>query len=165
MNLGLALFHWMLNLDGIDMVLRATSGRSVVTFKTKVAEAPYKQRGDALKEAMAGDRPLALFVAKVGTDLADAEALIEWAKATLIRIQQLPDDAKRSALADEEWAKLNGSVSFLSSLAEKARAHAALAPHFAEPQPGPLPFEPTMWNDKAVTAPLKPGTGRLSGGR
>jgi hypothetical protein len=167
LDLALALFHWMVNLEGIDMVLRVTVGQPAVTCKTPKAEAPFKQRAETLKAAIATDRNLAQLVAQLGTELEEAGALIDWAKATLVRIKQLPDAAKRSALADAEWPKLNGKVAFLSGLAEKARTQPALAPHFARPEPSPLPYQEVVWSEGtgrlSGTAPL-PGTGRLSGG-
>jgi hypothetical protein len=157
LDLATALFHWMVNLDGIDMVLRATGARPAVTAKRLRGDAEHAKRGEALKAAMAADRPLAIHVSKLGTELQDALALIEWAKTNLQKAPQMPAAGQRAMFADADWAKLNGAATYLAGVAEQARQFSALAPHFAQPEAAQLPYAEVVWAEGGGTAPLAGG--------
>lgn len=154
LDLATALFHWMLNLDGIDMVLRATGATPAITAKTPRALAPLNRRAEALKAAMGADRALGLRLSKLSNELQDALALVEWAKAGLQKAPQMPIAGQCALFADPDWAKLNGVASYLAGLADWARQEPAIAEHFARPAAASLPFAEVAWAETVGTAPL-----------
>lgn len=129
MDVALLDYHWYRNRRGLDVVMRA-AGVELQAYEAGEEEATQAAAAEELKQAMQGDRETAILVGKLGPELEEAYALLDWAKDSLQTLGQLPAAAKREALADPDWAKLNGRVTQLLELAERVQNVPALAPLF-----------------------------------
>lgn len=152
--------HWMNSLDGIDAILRATTGQKAIVCQTRFEEAGRAKLAEIFKQAMAEDQQLTVQMGKWGTELQETMAYFDWASNALKGLQGKPADARRAVLADPEWQKLNGRVVVLATLTERVQAFPAIAEYFPKPERPELPYEQLEWRD-----PLEPrvGTGRLQG--
>jgi hypothetical protein len=160
LDVHLAMFHVLSHLEGVDLLLRVTSDQKAIEPQSEEEEAQRQAGADALKAAMKDNRELAVLVTQLGNDLAEALALLEWGKATLATIPQLPGPAKKAALEDTDWQKLNGKVVFLGELPAKAQKFPELAGLFPAEEVEPLPYDMVAWADAETAAG---GTGRLRG--
>lgn len=140
MDVALLEYHWYRNRRGLDTVMRA-AGVETPAYEAGEEEATQAAAADALKQAMQGDKETLILVGKLGPELEEAYALLDWAKESLQTLGQLPAAAKREALADPDWAKLNGRVTQLLELAERVHTMPALAPLFPYKGKANLEFE------------------------
>lgn len=164
LDVHLATFHLLSHLEGVDLLLRATSpDLKAIEPQDAEQEARLKAAAEELKAAMAGDKELAVGVTQLGNDLQEALALLEWGRATLQTIPQLPAPSKRSTLEDADWQKLNGKVVFLGELPAKAQKFPQLAGLFPPTEQVDLPYDLVNWSDNEPTGRLK-GTGPMAAG-
>jgi hypothetical protein len=160
-NLGV--FLWVANIEGIDVALRSVMNVPAVVSQSPEEEAWRQNNVAEMKAAMAADHELAKQISQVAAELQETQALLEWANGSLGTVLQLQPEAKKDYLGDNDWAKLNAKVAFLCELADKLQPFPALAKHFPQPEPTPLPYEQLKWADNAGTGRLGGQTGRLSG--
>jgi hypothetical protein len=139
-DMYLAGFHWLGNLAAIDALMRVGVNEPAIACTDDAQEQACKERAETLRQAMKGNPELTIRVNRLANDLQEAYALLEWAKSCLNRLTDLPPAARKSALEDADWAKLNGKALMLGSLPEQAKAFPALAALFAPPAP-PAPAE------------------------
>jgi hypothetical protein len=150
-------FMWLSNLDGIDLLLRAAVNQPAIGNFDADETAQREAEVQALKQAMAADRNLAMFVGQFGSELQEAHSLLQWGASSLTTVKKLAPEAKKGYLEDNDWAKLNAKVVLLCEVAEKAQPFAALAKFFPLPEATPVPYEQINWSQQNA------GTGRLSG--
>lgn len=162
LDLALALLGWYQYAEGIDVVLRAAVGAQAIQPRNAAEEAERAARAQALKQAVQSDRDMAILLGRLGTELQEAEALIEWAKSALARLRDQPPALKRPAFADTDWAKLNGKAVFMATLGDTVAAFPALARYFPRQNAAPLPYDELAWSGNAGSGRLLPGSGRLS---
>lgn len=129
MDVALLAYHWFRNRRGLDAVMRA-AGVELRAYEAGEEEATQAAAAEALKQAMAADKETTILVNKLGPELEEAFALLDWATESLQTLAQLPAQAKRDALADPDWTKVNARVTQLLELAERVHNVPALAPHF-----------------------------------
>lgn len=113
-------YHMRRNKEGIDAILRA-SGNGGETAPDEQLEAARKARADALRELTRTNKDLMIMLGKLGGELVDARALLDWAQSSLQTLGQLPAGPRGQALADADWAKLNGAVQMVIGLPERAK--------------------------------------------
>lgn len=161
-NLGV--FFWISIVEGIDVVLRATGAPAAITSQSEEEEARRSGAAAALKAAAESDRELGVFLGQVTNELQELLALLEWASSSLSTVTKLAPEAKRTYLEDADWAKLNAKVAFVAELTDRVQAYPALAQHFPQPEPAPLPYEMFTWSEQPAGTGRLSGTGRLGGG-
>ncbi len=138
MDVALLAYHWFRNRRGLDVVMRA-AGVELRAYEAGEEEATQAAAAEGLKKAMQDDRETQILVGKLGPELEEALALLDWATDSLQTLGQLPAGPKREALADPDWSKLNGRVNQILELAERVHNVPALAPLFPyKGKPTPL---------------------------
>lgn len=138
MDVALLAYHWFRNRRGLDIVMRA-AGVELRAYEAGEEEATQAAAAEELKTAMAADKETQILVGKLGPELEEGYALLDWATDSLQTLGQLAPAAKRDALADPDWAKLNARVTQLLELAERVHNVPALAPLFPyKGKPAPL---------------------------
>lgn len=140
MDVALLAYHWYRNRRSLDVVMRA-AGVELAGYEAGEEEATQAAAGEQLKQAMQGDREAQILVGKLGPELEEAYALLDWARDSLQTLGQLPNPARREALADPDWAKLNGRVTQILELSERVQGVPALAPLFPYKGKPALTFE------------------------
>jgi hypothetical protein len=122
-------YHWLRNRLGLEVILRATGYEPAVTGN-EVWETEVTRRADALRAAMKGDKDFMILAGKLGSELNDARALLDWGRGSLRTVGQLPDGPRRKALEDPDWAKLNGAMQVVLDAPERAKTFPALEQAF-----------------------------------
>lgn len=122
-------YHWRHHGVGLDAILRA-SGQAAMPTPDAETEASHEAAAAALRTATKADKDLAILLGKLGSELDEARALFDWAQSSLRTLGQLPEPARRQALADTDWAKLNAAVQLVMLVPERAQAFPALAKLF-----------------------------------
>lgn len=140
-------------LDGVDMVLRATSGEPAIVPSSDDELVARRSRASALRAAMKEDAALEVLVQQLSAELQEAIALLEWGKGNLAKLHQLPPPAQRSVLADPDWARLNGRVNYLQGVPVRVAAHPHLAALFPAAEAAGLPYA-LIDTTRAATGPL-----------
>lgn len=141
-DMYLAGFHWLGNLVPIDAIMRVGVNEPAIACVDAEQEQACKERADALKVAMKGNPELTMRVTRLAGDLQEAFALLDWAKSCLRRLADLPSAARKSALEDADWAKLNHKAILLGDLPKQAKDFPALAALFAPLAVAADPVEP-----------------------
>jgi hypothetical protein len=126
-------YHWLRNREGFETILRA-GGHEPVLTGDEVQEAARTARVAEVRALTTTDKDFAILLGKLGADLNEARALLHWAQSSLQTIGQLPDEPRRKALHDTDWAKLNGAVQSTLAIPDRVAAYAPLAEQFAEPE-------------------------------
>lgn len=151
----LALFLWRVNAEGIDAALRAAgAGQALDPFDDADA-ALHAARAADVRAAMAADPELGRLVAFLGTELAEAQALMTWSTGALKRYESLDGAARRSLIGSSEWARLNGKLALLRDLHARTAAWPVLGRWFPAPDPAALPY-PEASEFGTAAAPSKP---------
>lgn len=145
-NLYLGLHHWLRSLDGIDAVLRATDEGTAITAATPEEESARARLADRFRQAMAGDEAVERELRALGPALREAWAFFEWGAQLLKKQGDWPVEARRNALADPDWQRLNGKTQLLVQLTHKMAQLPALAPFFPIPEPPVVPGEQLEWS-------------------
>jgi hypothetical protein len=122
-------YHWLRNRLGLEVLLRATGNEPAVTGN-ELWEGEVTKRADALRNAMKGDKDFMILVGKLGAELNDARALLDWGRSSLRTMSQLPEGPRRKALQDPDWAKLNGAMEVVLDAPERAKTFPALDQSF-----------------------------------
>lgn len=140
--LAMASYLWLQYANGVDVLLRATTGETAIDAGSPEEEATRAGWAEALRQAMRSDRELFRLVGQIGTDLSGAQALIGWARGAFEAQAGLPAEARLARLRDPDWEKLNGSLTALSELPEKLKPYPVLS-RFFQPadQLDPAAFE------------------------
>lgn len=133
-------YHWYRNRRALDTAMRA-AGAELNGYEAGDEEATQAAAGEALKAAAAGDRDTQVLLGRLGTELEEAFALLDWAKDSLQTLGPLPKDAKKQALADPDYLKLNARLTFIMELPERVKDLPALAPLFPYTGPAEMPFQ------------------------
>ncbi|MFN3429788.1 MAG: hypothetical protein ACK46X_07530 [Candidatus Sericytochromatia bacterium] len=157
LDLALVLFHWIQNAEGIDVIMRATVNEMAIDCRDLEEEDMRHQRAYEMQSTLMRDREWAKTLGQIGLELQETRALIEWAQSNLKSIASLPAQARKHAVSDADWAKLNAKVLFLGDIFQRMQAFPALAKHFPKPEPTPLPYEQVAWTD-SNTGPIQRGT-------
>lgn len=137
MDLAMLEYHWYRNRRGLDVVMRA-AGCELQAYEAGEEEATQAAAAEQLKQAMAADKETQILVGKLGPELEEGFALLDWGRESLSTLGQLAPAAKREALADPDWTKVNARVTQILELAERVHQVPALAPLFpykGKPQP------------------------------
>jgi hypothetical protein len=167
-NYYFALHYWVSCIDGIDAILRATVNDRAIEVQSPEEEEGRAKIGQAVKDAMAANRDLAVLLGQWGAELQEAYAYFQWAKPLLSGLEGKTPEAKKAVLADPDWQKLNGKAILLGNMIPKVQAYPDVAKFFPQPQAPELPFEQLEWKELNVppsgTGRLQGGTGRLQGG-
>jgi hypothetical protein len=122
-------YHWLRNRLGLEVILRATGFEPAVTGN-ELWESEITKRADALRNAMKGDKEFMILAGKLGSELNEARALLDWGRGSLRTVGQLPEGPRRKALADTDWAKLNGAVQVVLDAPDRAKTFPALEQAF-----------------------------------
>lgn len=160
LDLALALFHWIQNAEGIDVLMRAAVNEMVIDCQSLEEEDMRHQRAYELQSTLMRDREWAKTLGQLGLELQEARALIEWAQSNLKAIAKLPADARKHAVTDPDWAKLNAKVLFLGDIFQRFQAFPQLAKYFPKPEPTPLPYEQVAWSDTLGGQPQRAKAGQ-----
>lgn len=147
LDLALVLFHWIQNAEGVDVLMRATVNEMAIDCQSLEEEDMRHQRAYELQSTLMRDREWAKTLGQLGLELQETRALIEWAQSNLKSIAQLPAQARKHAVSDPDWAKLNAKVLFLGDIFQRMQAFPQLAKYFPKPEPTPLPYEQVAWSD------------------
>lgn len=147
MDLNTVLLYWVQNIEGIDAVLRAMCQEKALPGPTPAEEERRAERAKSLRAATKGNRDLTLYLMKLGEDLQETQALIEWAHANVASLATMPPAAKRTALADNDYAKLRGKVIMFATLDQRLTEFPDLAALFEDFQPVVLAAEETVDGD------------------
>lgn len=164
LDLALALFHWIQNAEGIDVLMRAAVNEMVIDCQSLEEEDMRHQRAYELQSTLMRDREWAKTLGQLGLELQEARALIEWAQSNLKAIAKLPADARKHAVSDPDWAKLNAKVLFLGDIFQRFQAFPQLAKYFPKPEPTPLPYEQVAWSDTLGGKPQRAKAGQAQYG-
>lgn len=158
MDVHMAILQLTAFLDGVDTVLRATSGDPAIVPSSDEELIARRSRASALRAGMKEHPELERLVQQLSQELQETLALLEWGKGALATLPQLPPPAQRSVLEDADWARLNGRVTYLQGVPARVAAHPELAALFPPAEAAGLPYEPV---------PVRPegpvGTGMLNG--
>lgn len=166
LNLYFGLHHWVACVDGIDVILRATVKDTAVTPQDAAEEEGRAKMAEVVRQAMAGNRELAILMGQLGTELQEAWAYFRWASDSLKGLEAMSPESRRETLLDADWKKLNGKAVLLGSLIQKVQPYREVAQFFPEPELPEVPFEQLEWQDAPVAPGSQPlGTGRLGTGR
>jgi hypothetical protein len=137
MDVALLDYHWFRNRRGLDVVMRA-AGVETRGYEAGDEEAAQAAAAGELKAAMGADTNAAMLVGRLGPELEEAYALLDWAKESMQTFGQLPAASKKEAYADPDWAKLNGRLHQVLELSERVQdvpALAALFPYKGKAEP------------------------------
>jgi len=133
-------YHWYRNRRALDAVMRA-AGVELRGYEAGEEEEAQAAAADQLKGQAAGDRDVQILLGRLGPELEEAYALLDWAKDSLQSLGKLPRESKREALGDPDYVKLNARLMLLMELPERVRDLPALAPLFPYTGPAELPFQ------------------------
>lgn len=134
MDAALLEYYWRYNSAGLEAVLRA-SGNEATPAADPAEEQAIAGHVENLRQAMKTDKDLMLMLGRMGSELSEARALLEWGSSSLKTLGQLPEGPRRQALADNDWAKLNGSVELLLTVGQRVKGIPALASLFEALEP------------------------------
>ncbi|MDB5099362.1 MAG: hypothetical protein JWM80_3783 [Cyanobacteria bacterium RYN_339] len=122
-------YHWLRNRLGLEVILRATGNEPAVTGN-EVWETEVTQRAETLRNAMQGDKDFMILAGKLGSELNESRALLEWGRGSLRTLGQLPEGPRRKALDDTDWAKVNGALQVVLDAPERSKTFPALEKSF-----------------------------------
>jgi hypothetical protein len=133
-------YHWYRNRRALDIVMRA-AGSELRGYDASEEEEAQAAAAEDLKTQTAGERDLQILLGRLGPELEEAFALLDWAKESLQTLGQLPRESKREALGDLDYIKLNARLLLIMELPDRAKDLPALAELFPYKGPAELPFQ------------------------
>jgi hypothetical protein len=138
----LALFHWVRNAIGIDLVLRIATEHVVFEHDTPGQAAMREAQTDEIQEAMSEDAKLENLVNLLGAEFKASWMYLDWAENNLKRLPKLSPVDRLKLLSDADWAKLGAKAEFLGGLYDRVKGHPVLARYFPAPDAASrgLPF-------------------------
>jgi hypothetical protein len=125
-------YYWRYHAAGLEAVLRASGNEATPAGADEEA---VNGHVEALRQALKTDKELLIMLGRLGGELLEARALLEWGASSLKTVGQLPEGARRQALTDNDWAKLNASVQLLLTLGGRVKGIPALAALFEPLEP------------------------------
>lgn len=130
LDVAMLAYHWFRQRYGLDLLLRIHFNERALSEADGIHEARQAENARSLQQAMTQDKDLMVLIGKLASDAQEAQALLEWGKASVKDFEALPAEVKRQRLADRDWALLNGKLTMLLGLSERVAQVSALAVHF-----------------------------------
>lgn len=130
MDVALLDYHWFRNRRGLDALLRA-AGIDQAGYEVPADEVEAQESAaQTVRDAVASSQEVAALIGRLGPELEEAFALLDWAKDSMQSFAQLPLAAKRDALSDADWLKVNARLQQIMELGDRVQAFPALAALF-----------------------------------